>query len=116
LEFYLAVVGLYGVVSYAASHRTHEIGIRLVLGAQRWDILKMIFAQGLLIVSIGVVIGLAAALAAARVVRNLLTVSATDPLTYFLASLALTIVALFACYVPSSRAMRVDPVVALRHE
>lgn len=108
--------GLYGVVSYAASQRTHEIGIRLALGAQRWDILKMIFAQGLLIVSIGVMIGLAVALAAARVVRNFLTASGTDPLTHFAASLALTIVALFACYVPSSRALRVDPMVALRHE
>jgi ABC-type antimicrobial peptide transport system permease subunit len=116
LGLMLAVVGLYGVVSYAASQRTHEIGIRLALGAQRWDIPKMIFAQGLLIVSIGLVIGLAAALAAARVVRNFLTVSATDPLTYFAASLALTIMALFACYVPSSRAIRVDPMVALRHE
>ena len=110
------MVGLYGVVSCAANQRTYEIGIRLALGAQRWDILKMIFAQGLLIVSIGVVIGLAAALAAARVVRKFLTISAPDPLTYFVASLALTIVALFACYVPSSRAMRVDPVVALRHD
>ena len=112
----LAVVGVYGVISYAASQRTHEIGIRLALGAQRWDILKMVFGQGLLIVSIGLVIGLAAALAAARVVGNFLTVSATDPLTYFGASLALTIVALLACYIPSSRAMRVDPMVALRHE
>jgi len=116
LGLILAVVGVYGVISYAASQRTHEIGIRLALGAQRWDILKMVFGQGLLIVSIGLVIGLAAALAAARVVGNFLTVSATDPLTYFGASLALTIVALLACYIPSSRAMRVDPMVALRHE
>ena len=116
LGLVLAVVGVWGVISYAASQRTHEIGIRLALGAQRWDILKMIFAQGLLIVGIGLTIGIGAALAAARVVGNFLTVSATDPLTYFAASLALTIVALLACYIPSSRAMRVDPMVALRHE
>jgi predicted permease len=116
LGLILAVVGVYGVISYAASQRTHEIGIRLALGAQRSDILKMILGQGLLIVGIGLVAGIAAALAAARVVGNFLTVSATDPLAYLGASLALTLVALFACYIPSSRAMRLDPTVALRHE
>lgn len=112
----LAVVGVYGVISYTASQRTHEIGVRMTLGAQQSDILKMIFGQGLLIVGIGMAIGIAAALAVARVAANLLTVSAIDPLAYLGASLALAIVALLACYIPSRRAIRVDPMVALRYE
>ncbi|HXZ11198.1 MAG TPA: ABC transporter permease [Candidatus Sulfotelmatobacter sp.] len=116
LGLVLAVVGVYGVISYSASQKTHEIGIRLALGAQARDILKMVFSQGLLIVGIGVVIGIAAALAAARVVGNFLTVSATDPLTYISVSLVLAVVALLACYIPSYRAMRLDPMDALRHE
>lgn len=112
----LAVVGVYGVISYSASQRTHEIGVRMTLGAQPSDILKMIFGQGLLIVGIGMAIGIAAALGVARVAANLLTVSAIDPLAYLGASLALAIVALVACYIPSRRAIRVDPMVALRYE
>jgi predicted permease len=116
LGLILAIVGVYGVISYAASQKTHEIGIRIALGAQQADILKMIFGQGLLIVAIGLVIGIAAALAAGRVVGNFLTVSASDPLTYVSVSMLLTVVALLACYIPARRAMRVDPMVALRYE
>ncbi len=112
----LAIVGVYGVISYAASQKTHEIGIRMALGAQPRDILKIIFTQGLVIVGIGLVIGVAAALAVARVVGNFLAVSAMDPLTYILVSAVLTFVALVACYIPTRRAMRVDPIVALRYE
>jgi putative ABC transport system permease protein len=116
LGLVLSIVGVYGVVSYAANQRTHEIGIRIALGAQPADILKMIFRQGLVVVGIGLVLGLAVAFAAARVVGNFLAVSATDPLTYFSVSALLTLVALTACYVPARRAMRVDPMVALRYE
>jgi predicted permease len=116
LGLVLSIVGVYGVVSYAANQRTHEIGIRIALGAQPADILKMIFRQGLLVVGIGLAVGLAAASAAARVVGNFLTVSATDPVTYLTVSALLTFVALVACYIPARRAMRVDPMVALRYE
>jgi macrolide transport system ATP-binding/permease protein len=116
LGLILALVGVYGVISYAASQKTHEIGIRIALGAQPAQILKMIFRQGLVIVAIGLVIGLGAALAAAKVVGNFLTVSPTDPLTYITVSLMLTAVALLACFIPARRAMRVDPMEALRYE
>jgi putative ABC transport system permease protein len=112
----LAVVGVYGVISYAASQRTHEIGIRMALGAQPGDILKIVFGQGIWIVGIGVVLGIAAALAAAKVTSSFLTVSPMDPVAYLGASAALAVVALLACYIPSRRAMRVDPMVALRYE
>jgi predicted permease len=116
LGFILALVGVYGVISFAATQKTHEIGIRMALGAQPKQILKMIFREGFLIVAIGLVIGLAAALGAARVVGNFLTVSATDPATYLIVTATLTFVALAACYIPSRRAMGVDPMVALRYE
>jgi len=112
----LAIVGVYGVISYAASQKTHEIGIRMAIGAQPEDILKLILRQGLVIVVVGLVLGVIAALAAARVVGNFLTVSPMDPVTYLTVSALLTIVALLACYIPARRAMRVDPMVALRYE
>jgi len=117
LGLLLAVLGVYGVISYAASRRTHEIGIRMAVGAQALDVLKLIFGQGLAIVLAGVVLGLVAAAGMARVVGNFLVgVPEIDPLTYSAAALVLASVALLACYIPARRAMRVDPMVALRHE
>jgi putative ABC transport system permease protein len=117
LGLILAVVGVYGVISYAASQRTHEIGIRLALGAQPMQILKMIFRQGLIIVGAGVLFGALAAFAMARLVGNLLFgVPPSDLVTYVTASALLAIVALFACYIPARRAMKVDPMIALRYE
>jgi predicted permease len=113
----LAVVGVYGVISYAAGRRTHEIGIRMALGAQTIDVLKMILSQGLAIVLIGIVLGLVAAAGMARLVGKFLVgVPPSDPLTYSAAALVLALVALLACYIPARRAMHVDPMVALRHE
>ncbi len=113
----LAVVGVYGVVSYGASQRTHEIGIRMALGAQPAQVLTMIFRQGIFIVSSGLVAGILAAAAIARLVGNFLSgVSPVDPLTYISASLLLAVIALLACYIPARRAMKVDPMVALRYE
>jgi predicted permease len=116
LGLLLALIGVYGVTSYAANRRTHEIGIRLALGAQPAQILRMIFSQGALIVALGLAIGLLGALAAARLVGSMLIISAADPLVYAAVSTVLALVALAACYVPARRAMRVDPTVGLRHE
>ncbi|MGB6482318.1 MAG: FtsX-like permease family protein [Candidatus Acidiferrales bacterium] len=113
----LAMVGVYGVVSYGASQRTHEIGIRMALGAQPVQVLKMIFGQELFIVGGGVILGVLTAAAMARLVGNFLVgVGALDPFTYVSASLLLAAIALLACYIPARRAMRVDPMVALRYE
>ncbi|MGE5205352.1 MAG: ABC transporter permease, partial [Chlamydiota bacterium] len=116
LGLVLSVVGVYGVISYAASQRTHEIGVRMALGAQPKEILRMILRQGFAIVALGLVVGVAAALAAARVVGTFLTVSPTDPVTYVSVSVLLALVALAACIIPARRAMRVDPMVALHYE
>ena len=116
LGLVLAIVGVYGVVSYAATQKTHEIGVRMALGAQPTDILKMVFREGLLIVGVGLLVGIAGALAAGKVVGSFLTVSARDPLTYSIVTAILLIVALSACFIPARRAMRVDPMVALRYE
>jgi predicted permease len=116
LGLILAVVGVYGVISYASSQKTHEIGVRMALGAQPMDILKMIFRQGLFIIVIGLALGIAMALAAARLFGSFLTVSPMDPPTYIAVSAILATVALAACYVPARRAMNVDPMIALRYE
>jgi predicted permease len=116
LGLVLAVVGVYGVISYASNQKTHEIGVRMALGAQRMDILKMIFRQGLFIIAIGLTLGIAMALGAARLFGSFLAVSPMDPVTYLGVSTILATVALAACYIPARRAMRVDPMVALRYE
>jgi predicted permease len=113
----LAVVGVFGVVSYAAALRTHEIGIRMALGADRHDILKLVLGQGVRFIGIGVALGLAAAWALTRAMGKLLIgVSSTDPITYIVAVAILAAVALLACYIPAQRAARVEPLVALRYE
>jgi putative ABC transport system permease protein len=113
----LAIVGVYGVMSYAVSQRTQEIGIRMALGAQRRDVFRMIGRQGLVIVVAGMAVGLLAAVAVGRLVIDFLVgIAATDPITYVGVSVVLAIVAGLATYVPTRRAMRVDPMVALRYE
>jgi putative ABC transport system permease protein len=113
----LAVVGIYGVISYAVSQRMHEIAIRLALGAQQRDVLNMILKQGMLLALLGIFLGLAGALVLTRLLSSLLfNVSASDPMTYAGVAALLMLVTLLACYVPARRAMRVDPMVALRYE
>ena len=113
----LATVGIYGVLAYSVSQRKHEIGIRIALGAHRRDVFALVVGQGMLLTLAGVIIGLAASLALARFLSTLLfAVRPTDPFIFIISPLVLACVALLACYIPARRAVRVDPMVALRYE
>jgi predicted permease len=117
LGLMLAVIGVYGVVSYGAAQRTREIGIRMAMGAQPADILALVLRQGVIVVGGGVIFGLILTLALTRVLRRVLVWgSALDPITFAGVTALLTLIALAACYLPARRAMRVDPMVALRHQ
>ncbi|HYK22874.1 MAG TPA: ABC transporter permease [Pyrinomonadaceae bacterium] len=117
LALVLATIGVFGVIHYSVAQRTHEIGIRIALGAQRGDVFRLIVGQGLMLALVGVGLGAAGALALTRLITGLLYgVSPTDGPTFVLVSLIVTTVALLACYMPARRATKVDPLIALRYE
>jgi putative ABC transport system permease protein len=117
LALVLAAIGIYGVTSFAVSERKHEIGVRMAMGAQKSDVSRLVLGHGTRLAGIGVIGGVVAAMGLTRLLSSLLFgVSAADPLTFMAVALLLTLVALAASYIPARRAMRMDPIVALRHE
>jgi putative ABC transport system permease protein len=117
IALFLAAVGLYGVVAYTIGQRTREIGLRMAIGAQRRDIVRMVIGGGMKLAAIGIAIGLVAAIALARLVESMLfDVTPLDPTSYTATAILLLAIAALACYVPARRAMRVDPMVTLQRE
>jgi putative ABC transport system permease protein len=113
----LALIGIYGVMAFLVQTRTHEIGIRMALGASARDVFKLIVGRGMKLTAVGVVIGVGGAIALTRLMHSLLfNTSATDPFIFILISALLSLAAFFACYLPARRAAKVDPLIALRYE
>src|SRR5262245_7022252 len=111
----LAAIGIYGVMAYAVAERTHELGVRIALGADRASVLRLVLGESMVLAAIGIAFGLAGALASARLIQSLLfSVTSTDALTFAATSTLLAVTALVASYVPARRAMGVDPMIALR--
>jgi len=117
LALLLSAIGLYALVSYSVSQRTREIGVRVALGAQRGNVLRMVLREGMQLLGFGLLLGLVGAFSVTRMIRSLLYfTSTTDALSFVVTSLTLLAVALLACYIPARRATKVDPMVALRYE